>query len=50
MITMPEDDGKNQTFKQMGEFEMDKIKKKQKKKREKCMRGPKEDLDEGAEE
>lgn len=49
MITMPEDDGKNQTFKQMGEFEMDE-KKKQKKKREKCMRGPKEDLDEGTEE
>lgn len=34
----------------MGEFEMDEKKKKQKKKREKCMRGPKEDLDEGTEE
>lgn len=29
MITMPEDDGKNQTFKQMGEFEMDKKKTKE---------------------
>lgn len=34
MITMPEDDGKNQTFKQMGEFEMDEKKKTKEEERE----------------